>query len=134
MNRLAYLAKTEPAILLGALRALLGVLVAGQVLRLDDGQTDALLTATAAVLALVTGLSVRPFRWPLVVAVVETVAVALATFGLQDQQLSGALVVFTSALSAVLIREHVTPEIRLPAAVTADGAHVVTSVPAREDR
>lgn len=106
--------KIEPALVIQAASVLLSLLAAFGFYAFNDDQTWAILNFVTVALTLITGLSVRPFKWPLVTAVVQAGLILVMQFGLEItvEQQAAVLAAFTVA-GALLIRQNVTPETKL---------------------
>lgn len=108
------LLKTEPTLITQGVQAVIAVLVAARVIDFSDGQTGAILAILTAGIALLNGLSVRPFSWPLVVGAVQAALALLLAFGFDvSQELQGSIITATTVLGAIVIRQAVTPEAKL---------------------
>jgi uncharacterized membrane protein YphA (DoxX/SURF4 family) len=106
--------KTEPTLITQGVQAAIAVLVAARVIDFTDGETGSILAILTAGLALLNGLSVRPFAWPLVVGVVQAALALLLAFGFEvSQELQGSIIALTTVVGAIVIRNAVTPEAKL---------------------
>jgi hypothetical protein len=123
MKSVLTMIKTEPALITGAIQAVLA-LVVGTGVNLSAGQTGALLAVTTAVLALVTAASARPFQVGALTGLVSAVVTLLIAFGVHGVQpgivssLNAAIV----AVMALVLRGHVTPVATLRAQAQAKPA------------
>lgn len=115
MNNIIDRIKTEPAVIVQSLQAILGLLVAFSVIALTDDQTGAILATTAAALGVVLALSVRPFTWSVVTGFVQSGVVLLTAFGMEfTSEQTSSIYAVTAVLGAVFVRQTVTPETKLP--------------------
>lgn len=101
--------KTEPAVILYSMNALLALLIAYG-LPLTKTQTAAVITIVTALLTVTAALATRPIAVSSVTAAVATIATAASTFGLHltaDQIGTGTT--FLSLLLALVLRPNVSP-------------------------
>lgn len=106
--------KTEPAVLLQFLQVVLGFLVAFNFLPFTENEQAGIMAVAGAVLSLIIGLAVRQFKWPLIVAVVQTVVPLALEFGVDWTEVQvGAIYMVFAAAGAFFIRQNVTPETKL---------------------
>jgi len=107
--------KQEPTILTQTVGALLGLAVAFDLVGFTDVQTGAVLAVVAGLSALFLAMAVRPFNYAVIMGLVQAVVVLLAEFGaeLSDTQVAG---IYTGvSVVGLLLRQLVTPEVKLPA-------------------
>jgi hypothetical protein len=107
--------KKEPTILTQTVGALLGLAVAFELVGFTDAQTGAVLAVVAGLSALFLAITVRPFNYAVIMGLVQAVVVLLAEFGadFSDTQVAG---IYTAvSLIGLLLRQVVTPEVKLPA-------------------
>lgn len=109
LAKLLKLIAKEPAVFMGALNALVTAWVAFG-LRASPGQTAAVTTIGAAVVAIVTAFAARPVSVPVITGAVATIASAAAAFGLHlsTAQIGAGVPVLALVLSLCL-RQAVTP-------------------------
>lgn len=106
LNRL----KTEPALVLGLVQAILALVVALG-LPLSKDQTGAVIALVGALVGIANALAVHPFQWGLAQGAVQAAMACLVAFGLHlTPQTQGSVLAVTSAIIAVLTRQLVTPE------------------------
>lgn len=121
MNKFVAKLKEEPTVLVQAAQAVLGLLVALNVVGFTEAQTGAVLAVVAAASGLIIAQSVRPFAWATVTGLVQAGVVALAEFGFElTEQQVGAVYMSVSVIGMVL-RQFVTPEVKLPPLVRTTG-------------
>lgn len=113
LRRLAALVAGESSVLLYALNAVVTALVAFGV-HASPGQTAAVSTIGAAVVAIVTAFATRPVSVPVITGALATIATAAAAFGLHltSAQIGAAVPVLSLVLSLIL-RQAVTPLVTL---------------------
>jgi hypothetical protein len=105
----------EPVLSAGVIQAAIALVVALG-FSLTAGQSGAIEAAAAAVAALITALSVRPFQVPALTGALTAVGTLLVAFGVPHVQPS-LVSSFNAALVAILaivLRGHVTPVASLP--------------------
>jgi regulator of protease activity HflC (stomatin/prohibitin superfamily) len=123
--------KLEPTVIIQAASVLLSLLTVFGFYVFDQDQTWAILNFITVGLTLINGLSVRPFKWVLVTAVVQALIILVMQFGLEitpEQQ--AAVLAAVTVIGAIFIRQSVTPEVKLePVLPGADGGFDVTSLP-----
>jgi hypothetical protein len=109
LAKLLKLIRTEPAVFMGALNALVTAWVAFG-FRASPGQTAAVTTTGVAIVAIVTAFATRPVSVPVLTGSVATIATAAAAFGLHlsSAQIGAGVPVLALVLSLVL-RQAVTP-------------------------
>lgn len=106
--------KTEPALFVGFLQALIGLGVALGVVRFTENQTGSILAVVTAALSLLLGLSVRPFAWPLITGVVQAGVTLALAFGFDISSTTQASIyALVAAAIAIFNRQAVTPETKL---------------------
>jgi|SRR5690606_19402915 len=114
MNDLVRKLKEEPTIITQVVQAALGLAVAFSLIGFTDVQTGAVLAVVAAVSGLLLALDVRPFQWSLVTGAVQAVILLIAEFGIEMTSEQIGAVYTAVALIGVVLRQFVTPEIKLP--------------------
>lgn len=109
VRKIAALIAGESSVLMYALSALVTAWVAFG-FRATPGQTAAVATIGAAVVAIATALATRPVSVPVIVGAVSTIATAAGAFGLHltSAQIGAAVPIVSLVLSLVL-RQAVTP-------------------------
>jgi hypothetical protein len=113
VRKIAALVASESAVLLYALNALVTAWVAFG-FRATPGQTAAVATIGAAVVAIATALATRPVSVPVITGGLASIATASAAFGLHltsDQ--TGAAVPVLSLVLSLVLRQAVTPLVTL---------------------
>lgn len=121
MSKFVAKLKEEPTILVQATQALLGLLVAVDLVGFTEAQTGAVLAVVAAASGLFIALTVRPFAWATITGLVQAGVMLLAEFGLElSEQQVGAAYTAVSVLGMIL-RQFVTPEVKLPPIVRTTG-------------
>lgn len=113
MNDFIAKLKAEPTILVQAAQAILGLLVALNVVGFTEAQTGAVLGVVAAASGLLIALTVRPFAWAAVTGFVQAGAVGVAEFGLELTEQQVGAVYTTVAVLGMVLRQFVTPEVKL---------------------
>lgn len=132
VTRFIVIVKTEPALIVGVVQAVLALL-AGTVLTLTAGQTGAVLSVTTAALALVAAIATRPFQVAALTGLVTAVVTLLITFGVPHVQ-AGTVATLNAAIVAVfalVLRLHVTPLATLHAQAKARPVPGVSPYPVR---
>ena len=116
MSRLLNLVRTEPAVFLAAVQALI-VLAAQFGLNLTAGEQGGLLAATSALLALVTAAMTHPFRLAALtgfVTAIGTVLLAFAVPHVSPGLVSAVNMVIVAAFAFFGVRPQVTPVASMP--------------------
>lgn len=121
MSRFINLVKTEPALFVGAVQAILA-LVAGAGLNLTAAQSGGLLAATTAVLTLIAAIATRPFQVSALTGVVTVAGTLAVAFGLKNVDpglVASVNGVIVAAFAFFGIRPQVTPVATLKARAAA---------------
>lgn len=117
--------KSEPALITGAVQAILALVIAVGV-NLTAVQSGSILAATTAALAAIAAMTTRPVQVPALTGLITAVVTLLAAFGVNRIQpgvvttLNGVIV----AIMALALRQHVTPVVTLNARAVAAQANV----------
>ncbi len=117
--------KSEPALITGAVQAILALVIAVGV-NLTAVQSGSILAATTAGLAAIAAMATRPVQVPALTGLITAVVTLLAAFGVNRIQpgvvttLNGVIV----AIMALALRQHVTPVVTLNARAVAAQANV----------
>lgn len=107
--------KAQPAIVVQLVQVLLGLLVGFEVFALSDDQTTQILAFVAGATGLFLGLSVRPFRWPLVTGFVQAAVTLAVGFGWDATSAqTAAIYAAVAVLGTLVVWPSVTPEVKLP--------------------
>lgn len=109
--------KTEPALVTGAIQAVLALLIATGA-NLTAAQSGAILAVTTVALAVIAALTAaRPAQVPALTGLVTTVVTLLAAFGVNHVQpgVVGTINAAIVAIMALVLRQHVTPVATLKA-------------------
>lgn len=100
----------EPAAWVGAVEALLGLLVAFSVLNLTSEQTGLIVGAVSALLALVVAVYTSDAWGSAFVQLLKAALALGAGFGLQvSEQQTGAIIAATSVFLSLILRQQVSP-------------------------
>lgn len=112
--------KTEPALITGAVQAILALLITTGA-SLTAAESGAILAVTTAALGAVAAATARPVQVPALTGLISAVVTLLAAFGVSHIQpgtvgtINGAVV----AIMALVERQHVTPVATLKAKAAA---------------
>jgi hypothetical protein len=101
--------KADSALILYAVQAVLAVIVAFGISP-SPGWTAAVVTITAALITIATGILTRPVRVSVITGAVATILTAAAAFGLHlSSAQTGAGVTALSVVLALVLRQNISP-------------------------